>query len=72
MKKSIIRVSAALAMVVGTVLTPTVASAQYGCTSQCGYFYFNDGAGTCGYVSCSQYGCGVIDTFPCPNEVSGG
>lgn len=70
MKKSIIRVSAALAMVVGTALVPAAASAQGG--SGWGYFYFNDGAGTCGYISCGAYGCGVIDTFPCPNEVSGG
>ncbi|HYI48853.1 MAG TPA: hypothetical protein VEX35_10355 [Allosphingosinicella sp.] len=69
MKKSIIRISAA-AMFVGAALAPTAAIAQGG--SGWGYFYFNDGAGNCGYISCGAYGCSVVDEFPCPREVSGG
>jgi hypothetical protein len=45
----------------------TQASAQ---ADPWGVFYLNDGAGTCGYISCGPGGCGVIDTFPCPREVS--
>jgi hypothetical protein len=69
MKKSMIRFTA-LAMFVGAALSPTAAIAQGG--GGWGYFYFNDGNGTCGWISCGAYGCGVIDTFPCPREVSGG
>jgi hypothetical protein len=69
MKKSMFRVYAALAMTVGAALSPTAAIAQG--NSWPGW-YFNDGAGTCGWIQCGPNGCVVMDTFPCPREVSGG
>ena len=37
-----------------------------------GYYYFNDGNGTCGYMQETPYGWQVVMTFVCPREVSGG
>jgi len=66
MKKFTIRM-AGLGLAVAAGMTPSVAVAQ-----QYGYYYFNDGNGTCGYISCGPYGCAVVDTFPCPREVGDG
>ena len=50
-------------------IAPTAAiAADY---SSWGLHYFNDGAGSCGYISCGPDGCIVIDEFPCPREVGG-
>ena len=68
MKKSIIRV-AALAMFVGAALSPAAAIAQ---GNGWPAYYFNDGAGTCGWIQCGPNGCAIMDMFPCPREVSGG
>ena len=63
MKGYIVRKVGILGLVVAAAMTPGVAFAQYG------YYYFNDGAGNCGYISCGPYGCAVVETFPCPREV---
>lgn len=68
MKKSVVRKLALLGLVGAAALSPTASLAQ---TSGYGIFYFNDGNGTCGYISCGENGCTVIDMFPCPREVSG-
>jgi hypothetical protein len=67
MKRSIIRKFAVLALAVAAATAPTAAFAE-----EWGIWYFNDGNGTCGYISCGENGCTVIDTFPCPREVGGG
>jgi hypothetical protein len=69
MRKSMLRNFAALGLFAAAAMAPTAVFAQ---ESGYGIWYFNDGQGTCGYVSCGPYGCAVIDTFPCPREVSGG
>jgi hypothetical protein len=69
MKAFTFRKAAILGLAAFAAMTPVAASAQM---SGWGIFYFNDGQGTCGYVSCGENGCSVIDTFPCPREVSGG
>lgn len=56
-----------LGLFAASAVAPTAALAQ----SNWGIFYFNDGNGTCGYISCGANGCAVIDMFPCPREVSG-
>ncbi|MCI1143700.1 hypothetical protein MOP88_17610 [Sphingomonas sp. WKB10] len=33
------------------------------------YQPFNDGNGTCGTIACGSYGCSVIETHRCPQEV---
>ncbi|HEX8572572.1 MAG TPA: hypothetical protein VF759_07465 [Allosphingosinicella sp.] len=55
---------AALGLAVAAGMAPGIATAQ-----QVGYYYFNDGNGNCGYISCGDYGCVVVDRFPCPREV---
>ena len=65
MKKSVVRKLAVLGFV-GAAMSPTASLAQ---SSGYGVFYFNDGNGTCGYISCGENGCTVIDQFPCPREV---
>lgn len=68
MKRFTIRRSIIAGLAAMAALVPTAAFAQM---SGWGLWYFNDGAGTCGYISCGPNGCSVIDTFPCPREVSG-
>lgn len=68
MKKSMFRNFAVLGLFAAAAMTPAAAAAQM---SGWGIWYFNDGNGTCGYISCGPNGCAVIDTFPCPREVSG-
>ena len=68
MKNAMLRSVFAAGIFAAAALAPTVAVAQD--TSSWGIYYFNDGNGTCGYVSCGENGCSVIDTFPCPREVS--
>jgi hypothetical protein len=58
---------AGLGLVAAAGIAPGVALAD---PPQPGIYYFNDGNGTCGYISCGENGCTVIDTFPCPREVS--
>ena len=69
MKGYMIRKIAVMGLVVAGMLSPVAAEAAD--FSSWGMFYFNDGSGTCGYVSCGENGCITIDTFPCPREVSG-
>jgi len=59
---------AALGLAVSAFALPAAALADppYG-----GYYYFNDGAGTCGYMQETPYGWQVVMTFVCPREVSG-
>lgn len=63
MKKSVIRMLGGAAVLFAS-MGPAVAWAEDG------YYYVNLGNGVCGMVSCGAYGCALIDTFPCPNEVS--
>jgi hypothetical protein len=63
MKSFRTRKIAVLGLALAAALTPAAALAD-------GYYYFNDGNGNCGYISCGAYGCQVVDTFPCPREVS--
>ena len=72
MKKSMFRNFAALGLFAVATMTPTAILAQSSDPSGWGLWYFNDGQGTCGYISCGPNGCSVIDMFPCPREVSGG
>jgi hypothetical protein len=66
MKKSFIRKALTLCLVSAAGLSSTGALA-----TNVTYYYFNDGNGNCGYVSCGPYGCAPVIRFPCPREVSG-
>lgn len=55
---------AGLGLALAAGMAPGAAVAQ-----QYGYYYFNDGNGNCGYISCGPNGCAVVDQFPCPREV---
>ena len=66
MKSSMLRRVAALSVLAAAAIAPTAAFAD-----PPGIYYFNDGNGTCGYYQITPYGVQVIDTFPCPREVSG-
>ena len=66
MKSSMLRKAAVIGAFVAATVMPTAAFADEG------YYYFNDGQGTCGYMQETPYGWQVIMTFPCPREVSGG
>ena len=61
MKRYMNRKLVYLGLTVAAALTPAAAMADT--------YWFNDGNGTCGYVSCGPYGCQVLETFPCPKEV---
>lgn len=52
-----------LGLGLAALVAPTAALAE-------DIYYFNDGNGNCGYVSCGAYGCTVIDRFNCPLEVN--
>jgi hypothetical protein len=65
--RTMLRNFAAVGLFAVAAMSPTAVSAQSGW----GAWYFNDGAGTCGWVSCGPNGCSVISSFPCPREVSG-
>lgn len=54
---------AIMSIFAGMALTPSAALADP--------YYFNDGAGTCGWIDCGQNGCVTLITFPCPREVGG-
>lgn len=65
MKMSILRKLTVIGLFAAAAAAPTAAYAD-------GIYYFNDGNGTCGYISCGPNGCAIIDMFPCPREVGGG
>jgi hypothetical protein len=54
---------AVLSIFVGTAIAPTAALADP--------YYFNDGAGTCGWIDCGPNGCAILISYPCPREVGG-
>lgn len=60
---------AAVGLFALAALTPTAAMADE--DPPTGWYYFNDGNGTCGYAQQTPYGWQVIMTFPCPREVGG-
>ena len=72
MKRPRLRNFASLALVVAAFVAPTTAFADDPPDPGTGYYYFNDGQGTCGYMQETPYGWQVIMTFPCPREVGGG
>lgn len=68
MKKTGLLKLASLGLVAAALAMPSTALAE---DPPVGWYYFNDGAGTCGYMQQTPYGWQVIMTFPCPREVSG-
>ena len=65
MKAGAFRKLAVIGVFFAAAVAPTAAFADPG------IYYFNDGSGTCGYYINTPYGPQIIDTFPCPREVSG-
>jgi hypothetical protein len=68
MAKSIFRKIVVAGIALGALGGPTAAYAEWG---QQWVEPFNDGNGTCGYLSCGPHGCTPLIIFPCPREVRG-